>query len=266
MRLVSWNVNGIRSAIRKGFWEWLATAAPDILCLQETRIQPDQLTEEMREPAGYHAVWHTAERRGYSGVVTLCREQPLAVREGFGQPQFDVEGRVLITEHPGFTLVNAYFPSGRRGHERVLYKIEFYDTLLNFCTDLQTQGHCLVVCGDYNTARQSIDLARPKQNEKTSGFLPEEREALSRWLDRGFVDVFRHLHPKAEEYTWWTYRFNARARNIGWRIDYFLVTEELLPCVQDARILGNVMGSDHCPIELRLDVPHDGQNVRTQRG
>jgi exodeoxyribonuclease-3 len=252
LRLVSWNVNGIRAAIGKGFWDWLAADNPDLVCLQEVRIQPDQLTETMRQPPGYHTFWHSAERKGYSGVATFCRQRPQAMRQGFGQPHFDVEGRVLITEHLGFTLLNVYFPSGRRGQERVDYKIELYDALLGFCTDLRAQGHQLVICGDYNTAHRPIDLARPKQNQKTSGFRPDEREALSRWLDGGFVDVFRRLHPDAEEYTWWTYRFDTRTRNIGWRIDYFLVAEELMPRVEDARILGDVMGSDHCPIELRL--------------
>jgi len=254
MRLVSWNVNGVRSAINKGFWDWLAIANPDIVCLQETRIQPAQLTDEMRTPSGYQAFWHNGERKGYSGVATFCREEPLAVREGFGNPEFDVEGRVLITEHPGFTLVNAYFPSGRRGHERVEYKIRFYEALLGYCTGLRQQGHSLIVCGDYNTAHQPIDLARPSQNKKTSGFLPEEREALGRWLERGFVDIYRLRHPEAEQYTWWTYRFKARERNVGWRIDYFLVTEDLVPYVQDASILGSVSGSDHCPIELQLNL------------
>lgn len=254
MRLISWNVNGIRAAIRKGFWEWLAADRADVVCLQETRIHPAQLTTRMQNPPGYQAHWHSAERKGYSGVATLCREAPLAVRHGFGPPEFDVEGRVLITEHPGFTLVNAYFPSGQRGHERVAFKLEFYAALLDFCRDLRASGQRLVVCGDYNTAHQPIDLARPTQNKKTSGFLPKEREALDRWLDEGFVDVFRRLHPGAEEYTWWTYRLNARARNIGWRIDYFLVAEELLPHVQDASILDDVIGSDHCPIALELDL------------
>jgi exodeoxyribonuclease-3 len=252
VRLVSWNVNGIRSAVRNGFWDWLEADAPDILCLQETRIDPGQLTERMHRPPSYHAHWHSAERKGYSGVATFCREAPLAARHGFGQPSFDVEGRVLITKHPGFVLLNAYFPSGQRGHERGAYKIEFYDALLDFCAGLQAQGQRLIVCGDFNTAHQPIDLARPKQNVKTSGFLPEEREALSRWLNQGFVDIFRHLHPNAEEYTWWTYRLDARARNIGWRIDYFLVTADLVSHVQEARILADVVGSDHCPIELRL--------------
>jgi exodeoxyribonuclease-3 len=253
-RIVSWNVNGVRAIVRKGFWDWFAAKDPDILCLQETRIQSDQLTATMRHPSGYHAFWHAAERKGYSGVATFCREEPHALRHGFGQPRFDAEGRVLVTQHAGFTLVNAYFPSGRRSHDRVAFKIDFYTALLDFCAGLRADGHRLIVCGDFNTAHQSIDLARPRQNEKTSGFLPEEREALSQWLERGFVDIFRHTHPDAEQYTWWTYRFNARARNIGWRIDYFLVVEELLPHIEDARILEQVMGSDHCPIELLLDL------------
>jgi exodeoxyribonuclease-3 len=254
MRLVTWNVNGIRAAIRNGFWEWFATDAPDILCLQETRIQPEQMPEEMRYPPGYHTFWHSAERKGYSGVATFCRDGPQVVREGFGQPRFDDEGRVLVTEHVGFTLVNAYFPSGRRGHERVTFKLAFYAALLDFCSTLRAQGHLLVVCGDFNTAHQPIDLARPKQNVKTSGFLPEEREALECWLEMGFVDAFRQLHPDLEAYTWWTYRFDARARNIGWRLDYFLVAEELMPYVRDARIRADIMGSDHCPVELQLEL------------
>ncbi|MGD9146130.1 MAG: exodeoxyribonuclease III [Anaerolineae bacterium] len=254
MKLVSWNVNGIRAVVRNGFWDWLPAADPDILCLQETRIQAEQLTEEMRHPPGYQSIWHNGERKGYSGVATLCRQEPLAIREGMGWPEFDAEGRVLVTEHQGFTLVNAYFPSGRRGQERVAYKIAFYDALLDLCTDLRARGQRLIVCGDYNTAHQPIDLARPRQNVKTSGFLPEEREVLTRWLDWGFVDIYRHLHPDTEQYTWWTYRFDARARNVGWRIDYFLLAEDLLPYVQDAQILTDVMGSDHCPIELVLDL------------
>jgi len=255
MRLVSWNVNGIRSVIRQGFWDWLAADGPDVVCLQETRIQPEQLTARMRTPdGGFHTFWSTAERKGYSGVATLCRPEPQAVREGFGLPQFDAEGRVLLTEHPGFTLLNVYFPSGQRGHDRVAFKLEFYDALLEFCAGLRAEGHRLVVCGDYNTAHQPIDLARPKENVKTSGFLPEEREALSRWLEGGFVDVFRRLHPDEVAYSWWTYRANARARNVGWRIDYFLVSEELVPQVREARIRGEVMGSDHCPVELELDL------------
>jgi exodeoxyribonuclease-3 len=252
MRLLSWNVNGIRAVIGKGFWDWLRADAPDLLCLQETRIPTDQLTEEMLQPPDYHSYWVSAERKGYSGVATLARIEPAAVRAGLGQSRHDVEGRVLITEFPGFTLINAYFPSGQRGHERVAYKLEFYDALLDHCRGLQAEGHRLIVCGDFNTAHHPIDLARPAQNKKTSGFLPEEREALSRWLESGFVDSFRALHPDQVAYSWWTYRLDARARNIGWRLDYFLVEEALMPFVEDARILDDVTGSDHCPVELRL--------------
>jgi len=254
MRLLSWNVNGIRAVIRKGFWDWLDADAPDLLCLQETRIHTDQLTDEMLHPPDHHSYWSTGEKKGYSGVATFSRHEPQAVRAGLEQSRFDVEGRVLTTEFPGFTLLNAYFPSGQRGHERVAYKLEFYDALLTHCRGLQAQGHRLVVCGDFNTAHQPIDLARPAQNKKTSGFLPEEREALARWLENGFVDSFRALHPDEEAYTWWTYRSNARARNVGWRLDYFLVEETLMPFVQDACILDDVPGSDHCPVELRLDL------------
>ena len=216
MRIVTWNVNGIRAAVRNGFWSWLASADSEVVCLQETRIQPEQLTPKMRRPPNYHALWHAGERPGSSGVATLSRHAPESLREGFGLPRFDVEGRTLLTRHQGFTLLNVYFPNGGRGHERVQYKIEFYDALLAFCSELRSEGERLVVCGDFNTAHQAIDLARPRENEKTSGFLPEEREALDRWLDAGFVDVYRWLHPDREEYTWWTYRFDARSRNIGW--------------------------------------------------
>ena len=254
MRLVTWNVNGIRAAIRNGFWEWLAADAPDIVCLQETRIHTEQISEDMHRPPGYHTFWHSAERKGYSGVATFCRDEPQAIKEGFRQPRFDDEGRVLVTEHGGLTLVNAYFPSGPRGHERVTFKLAFYDALLDFCTTLRALGQRIVVCGDFNTAHQPIDLARPKQNQKTSGFLPEERKALARWLEIGFVDAFRHFHPDLEAYTWWTYRFDARARNVGWRIDYFLVAEELMLQVQEARVRADIMGSDHCPVELQLEL------------
>lgn len=252
MRLISWNVNGIRAVEKKGFWPWFAAEQPDVLCLQETRIHESQLTEQMRAPTGYCALWNHGERRGYSGVATLCQEAPRLVQAGWGVPEFDAEGRVLQTEHESFTLLNVYFPNGQRGQDRVDFKIAFYDALLEHCRSLRAGGQHLIVCGDFNTAHQPIDLARPKQNEKTSGFLPEEREALKRWLAAGFVDVFRHLHPDAEEYTWWTYITNARARNVGWRIDYFLVDEALVPRVEEARILGEVMGSDHCPVEVQL--------------
>jgi exodeoxyribonuclease-3 len=254
VKLYSWNVNGVRAAAKKGFLDWLAAAAPDVLCIQETKAHPDQLTPTLRQPPDYEVSWHAAERKGYSGVATFDRSTPLRVEAGFGVPEFDVEGRVLMTEYPGFKLFNVYFPNGGRTLERLDYKLRFYAAFLDHCDALHAQGERLIVCGDFNTAHQPIDLARPQRNQKTSGFLPEEREWLDRYLGHGFVDAYRALHPdEAGQYTWWMYMRNARARNIGWRIDYFLVSEALMPAVVDAAILSDVMGSDHCPITLELD-------------
>jgi exodeoxyribonuclease-3 len=259
MKLISWNVNGIRAVAKRGFLDWLDATRPDVLCLQETRAQPDQLTAELRQPAGYQVHWNSAQRKGYSGVATFCRSAPLAVKAGFGVDEFDVEGRVLTTEHPGFKLLNVYFPNGGRKLERLDFKLRFYAALLDHCKSLHHKGERLVLCGDYNTAHQPIDLARPKENQKTSGFLPEEREWIDRYLAHGFVDAYRALHPEETDcYTWWMYMRNARARNIGWRIDYFLVSEALMPAISGATILSDVMGSDHCPIVLELDVDRLG--------
>lgn len=255
MRLVSWNVNGMRAVLKKGFSEWLASAVPDVLCIQETKIQPDQLSDEMRQPIGYTSFWNSADRKGYSGVSTWSRSDPLRTENGFGVDEFDVEGRVLMTEYPLFKLFNVYFPNGRRDLTRLDYKLRFYSLFLDVCDALHAQGERLIVCGDFNTAHQPIDLARPKRNQQTSGFLPEEREWVGRYLERGFVDTFRALHPdEVERYTWWMYMRNARERNIGWRIDYFMVSEALMPAVVSADILSEVMGSDHCPITLELDL------------
>lgn len=254
MKLISWNVNGIRATARKGFLDWLADESPDVLCLQETKAQPDQLTPELRRPPGYHTYWHSAERKGYSGVATYSKTEPLRIEAGFGIEEFDIEGRVLMTEYPGFKLFNVYFPNGKQSRERLDYKLRFYAAFLEHCETLHAQGDCLIVCGDVNTAHKEIDLARPKQNEKTSGFLPEEREWIDRYLAHGFVDAFRAFNPdEPAQYTWWSYISNARARNVGWRIDYHLVSASLMPAVTDASILSDVIGSDHCPIALELD-------------
>ena len=255
MKLISWNVNGIRAVAKRGFDEWLAAASPDVLCLQETRAQPDQLAAKLRQPAGYQAWWNSAERKGYSGVATLAKTEPLSIQSGFGVDEFDVEGRVLMTGHPGFKLFNVYFPNGGRKLERLDFKLRFYGAFLEHCDALHAQGERLIICGDYNTAHEPIDLARPKENQKTSGFLPGEREWIDRYLAHGFVDAYRTLHPEeTDRYTWWMYMRNARERNIGWRIDYFLVSEALMPAVVEASILSDVMGSDHCPIVLELDL------------
>jgi exodeoxyribonuclease-3 len=255
VKLISWNVNGIRAVARKiDFQEWLAAASPDVLCLQETRALPEQVPEALREPPGYNAHWNAAERKGYSGVATFSRDEPAAVETGFGVDEYDVEGRVLMTQFPGFKLYNVYFPNGGRKLERLEFKLGFYEAFLARCDALHAQGERLIVCGDYNTAHQPIDLARPKRNAKTSGFLEEERAWIDAYLEHGFVDAWRTRHPDAEgQYTWWMYMRNARERNIGWRIDYFLVSEALIPAVTGAGILSDVMGSDHCPIVLELD-------------
>ena len=255
MKLASWNVNGIRAVAKRGFSEWLEGTSPDVLCIQEARAMPDQLPAALRQPPGYQAYWNPAQRKGYSGVVTYGKVEPLHIERGFGVQEFDVEGRVLMTEHPGFKLFNVYFPNGGRKQERVDFKLRFYAALLEHCDALHAQGERVIICGDYNTAHEPVDLARPQRNQKTSGFLPEEREWIDRYLAHGFVDAYRALHPEAtEQYTWWMYMRNARERNIGWRIDYYLVSEALMPAVVEASILSDVMGSDHCPITLELDL------------
>lgn len=249
---MNWNVNGIRAASRKGFLEWFENESPDILCLQETKAHPDQLDEPLLKPKGYHVIWNSAEKKGYSGVVTYSKKKPQAVVLGMGIEEFDVEGRIIRTEFKGFDLLNVYFPSGTSGRERVDFKLKFYDAFLDHCQKLRKGGKKLAITGDYNTAHQPIDLKNPKANEKNSGFLPEERERIDKMIACGYVDVYRTLHPDQVEYTWWTYRFNARKKNIGWRIDYFFVTEDLMDRVKDAFIETEVMGSDHCPIGMIL--------------
>ena len=255
MKLMSWNVNGVRAVLKKGFWEFLEKESPDILGIQETKIQEDQLLDELLEVRDYHVYWHSAQKKGYSGVATFSKWEPIRVQHGLGIDKYDSEGRVLITDYPEFMLFNIYFPNGKSSQERLEYKLEFYADLLNYLDELKSQGKHLVICGDYNTAHKEIDLKNPKQNEKNSGFMPIEREWIDRYIEHGYVDTFRSFHPdEPDQYTWWTYRFGARKRNIGWRIDYFFVSDNFVDRVKDAFILPDVMGSDHCPIGLELDV------------
>jgi exodeoxyribonuclease-3 len=258
--LLSWNVNGARAAHRKGFLDWLIEAAPDILCLQETRAEERQLPAALAQPAGYHSFWNSSRgRKGYSGTALLTRPEPLAVHFGLGLKEFDQEGRTIIARYPTFTLINCYFPNGGRDHRRVPFKLAFYDAFLDKCERLRAQGHAVIFCGDVNTAHREIDLARPKANQNTTGFLPQERAWIDRVVETGYVDTFRHVHPDlAGQYTWWSVPNKARARNVGWRIDYFFVAAELLDRVSDASILPDVMGSDHCPVGLRLRSPTPG--------
>ena len=252
VKITTWNVNGFRAILRKEALSWISAVGPDILCLQETKLQLDQITKDQATIDDYDSVWHSADRKGYSGVVTFYRPEPLKIQTGIGIEEFDVEGRVICTELEDFLLYNIYFPNGGQGNKRVPYKLSFYEKLLEICDGLHQDGKKIIITGDFNTAHNEIDLANPKSNEKNTGFLPEEREWIDKYLEHGFVDAFRYLYPDQEEYTWWTYRFNARNNNVGWRLDYFLVSEKLMDVVEDVVIHRNIMGSDHCPVSLIL--------------
>lgn len=252
VRLVSWNVNGLRAILKKGFLDYIARKQPDILCIQETRLQEAQLPEEIARIPGYHAFFASAERKGYSGVGIFSRTLPERVERGFGDPRFDGEGRVLIACYPAFDLYAIYFPNGKASAERLRYKLEFYDACLDRMKRSLDGGREVVLCGDVNTAHRAIDLARPKQNEKISGFLPEERAWIDRLLAGGFVDAFRMFSDEGGNYTWWDAKSRARDRNVGWRIDYFFVSGGLAGSVAGSFIHPEVMGSDHCPVSLEL--------------
>lgn len=254
--LLTWNINGARSVYQKGFMDWLSATAPDILGLQETRADKSQLPADLADPAGYHSYWNPSlAKKGYSGTALLTKIKPLAVEWGLGIAEFDAEGRTIIARYPAFTLLVCYFPNGGRDHSRVPFKLAFYEAFLNKCEQLRAQGESVIFCGDVNTAHRKIDLANPAANQKTTGFLPEERAWLDQVVKAGYVDTFRHFHPDLPgQYTWWSVPANARARNVGWRIDYFFVSPDLLERITGAFILPEVMGSDHCPAGLRLMV------------
>jgi exodeoxyribonuclease-3 len=254
MKLICWNVNGVRAVAKKGFFEWLKKESPDILCLQETKARPDNLTKELLEPPGYQTFWDYGERKGYSGVATFSKVQPLKVEKSFGASEFDTEGRILIAEYPEFTLCNIYFPNGKQGDIRLNYKMDFYEAFFNYVEARRRKGDKLIICGDVNTAHTEIDLAHPKENSKISGFLPKERAWLDKLVAHGYIDTFRYFHKEPGQYSWWDMKTGARARNVGWRIDYFFITENLVGNMEKAYIMPEVMGSDHCPIALVLTV------------
>jgi exodeoxyribonuclease-3 len=254
IRLLSWNVNGIRAIYKKGFLDWFKKEDPDILCLQETKASEEQLVDELKNPPGYHSYFASAEKKGYSGVAVFSKQKPLKVERGFGIGKFDIEGRVLIVHYKKFVLMNIYYPNGKASPERLQYKLDFYDAFLDYAEALRKKGKNLVICGDVNTAHKEIDLARPKDNETTSGFLPVEREWMDKFIGSGYVDTFRMFSNESEQYTWWHMITRARERNVGWRIDYFFVNEELRNKVKSASIMPEVMGSDHCPVGIELAV------------
>jgi len=257
VRIVSWNVNGLRACARKGFGAWLQDSGADIVAVQEVRARLRDLPEDLTAPEGYWAGFVEAERAGYSGVGLFARRAPDEVREGLGVAQFDSEGRLISARFGRLWLVNGYFPKGsgsQRDNSRVAYKLAFYEAVFELAQRLRKGGAPVLVLGDFNTAHTEIDLARPRTNHKTSGFLPEERAEIDRWLQAGWVDAFRELHPGEEgHYTWWRQWGGARENNVGWRIDYVLASPEAMRSVRDAFIWPHVVGSDHCPVGVELD-------------
>lgn len=249
MKLISWNVNGLRACIKKGFMDFLASADADILCLQETKMQESQ---EIIETPGYHQFWCSAEKKGYSGTLTLTKEKPLSVSYGIGIDIHDHEGRAITAEFNDFYLVNFYVPNSQDQLKRLDYRMQWEDDVRDYLSQLR-KNKPVIVCGDMNVAAEEIDLKNPKTNRKNAGFSDEEREKFRQLKASGFIDTFRYFYPDLEGvYSWWSYRFNARKNNAGWRIDYFLVSEELESRLSDAKILTDVMGSDHCPVALEL--------------
>jgi exodeoxyribonuclease-3 len=253
-RIISWNVNGLRAVYRKGFLEILKELNPQIINLQEIKAHEDQLPFDLKIVDDYVSYFNSAERKGYSGVATYSKEAALDVRNNIGEERFDHEGRSLILEYDKFYLLNIYFPNGQRSHERVQFKLDYYDRFLKLLKELEQSGKMIIFCGDVNTAHKEIDLARPKENSKTSGFLPEERAFLDKFIDNGYIDTFRIFNQEAQNYTWWDVKSRARERNIGWRIDYFFVDEKHKNHVKNAGILKDVMGSDHAPVFIDIEI------------
>ncbi|MBA4383887.1 MAG: exodeoxyribonuclease III [Anaerolinea sp.] len=255
MKITTWNINGFRAVLKKDFVNSIKSLSPDILCLQELKAKKEQLGEEDINIPGYDHLWNSAVRPGYSGVGTYVK-QGLSIsahNTGLGVEEFDIEGRVIQTNINNLVLFNIYFPNGQRGQDRVDYKLRFYARLLELCKEEHEKGKNIIITGDFNTAHNEIDLANPKENSKISGFLPEERVWIDKYLENGFTDAYRKLYPNKVQYTWWTYRVNARARGIGWRLDYFLVSNPFMQYVKDVTICDQVLGSDHCPVTLEIN-------------
>ena len=251
MQFISWNVNGLRACMTKGFPEYFQSRGADAFCIQETKLQPGQVDFA---PEGYHAYWNSADQKGYSGTAIFTRQEPLAVRYDMGVDEHDHEGRVIDLEFERYHLVTVYTPNSQRGLTRLDYRMQWEDAFAEYLLALDAQKP-VIVCGDLNVAHREIDLKHPKANVQNAGFTPQEREKLTALLDRGFVDSFRHLHPEdRDRYTWWSYMANSRMKNVGWRIDYFLVSRRLAPAIRGAEIDDGVMGSDHCPVILDIDL------------
>ncbi|MFV0365626.1 MAG: exodeoxyribonuclease III [Mangrovibacterium sp.] len=251
-QIISYNVNGIRAALKKDFLAWLNNISPAVLCLQETKAQPGQMSEEDFQAAGFHFHSFSAEKKGYSGVAILSKEKPQAITYGMNNSKYDVEGRVIRADFEGFSVISVYFPSGTTGGPRQDYKMDFLNDFTEYLQELRKSIPNLVVCGDYNICRLWIDIHNPDKQQGTSGFLPEEREWFQQFVDSGFIDSFREINPDPHHYSWWSYRAGSRARNKGWRIDYNMVTAPLAAKIADAGILPDAVHSDHCPVWVRL--------------
>ena len=254
--LISWNVNGIRAWAKKGSLDWMLKKSPDVFCLQETKAHPEQLSEEIRNPKGYvsHFDW-SKTRKGYSGVAVYSKEQPIKVEYKLGIKELDQEGRLLIVHFKKFVLLNGYFPNGQKNEERLKYKLKYYKKFLAYVEKLKKQGKKIIFCGDINTAHHEIDLARPKENQDHTGFLPIERAWIDEVEKKGYIDTFRYFYPNTpDKYTFWDVKTRARDRNVGWRLDYFYVSSNLRKSLKKAAILDNVLGSDHCPITLEVEI------------
>jgi len=251
-KIISWNVNGLRAILKKGFLDYLKDIDADIVGIQETKLQRDQVVNEIKNPYGFKSLWSFAEKKGYSGTAVFYKTEPLSYRMEFDSDVLNNEGRIIEMEYPEFTLFNIYFPNGQMSDERLKYKLDFYDEILNYFLNLRERGKSIVVMGDVNTAHKPIDLKNPDANKDRSGFLPIERKWIDKLISKGFIDTFRMFNKAPENYTWWTYRFKAREKNIGWRIDYFFVSDDLKDNVKESLIHSDIFGSDHCPISLRL--------------
>ncbi len=252
MKVASWNVNGIRAAARKDFIPWMEGMGADVVCIQESKASPDQLGEELLHPHGYHSYWHSAEKAGYSGVAIYAKKEPLQIKMGIDLPEFDSEGRVITAEFSDFFLVNTYFPNSQREHTRLGYKLKFCESIFAYLEGLRSKQKNVVICGDFNIAHKTIDLKNPKTNENNAGYLPEERAWMESFLSRGYVDGFRRFNPHPDNYTWWSYRPGVRQKNIGWRLDYFVVNQDFKDRLKSVIHQPQVLGSDHCPVVMEL--------------